>query len=338
MNMKRTTLAAAVLAACAMGASGQAAAEAYTGASLDVSGLTIGLSPLAATSITNFTFNVSNTATLGATAPVATSATCVGGNLSGTACSTIPPVLTAGAANGTGSSPTRANNDYTLFGPATNGGPTGTYANSNSLINTAELVTGTPSSATAVSEVQLMGTGTGQANNAVSSNTSLSFDFSVVGGPGSVSLNFSATPFIETLLNSSNLIGSSGLGKVTAEFLLQNGTGSVVADYNPGKVTGSVACTTGLSCTDTTPFSLNKQVNLGSNPSDILYNPGSGLFAFNVGNLPQGDYSLNLSMLTNVNVTQTIPEPATPALMALGLVGMGATLRRRQALRRRKQA
>ena len=69
MNMKKTTLAMALLAGLAMGVSGQASASVYAGSSLDISNLTIGfVNASSGALITNlnpqFTFNVEDSATL----------------------------------------------------------------------------------------------------------------------------------------------------------------------------------------------------------------------------------------------------------------------------------
>lgn len=332
MNIKRTTLAAAVVAVCAAGMSGQAAAEAFTGAYLNVNNLTIGFSP--APAINSYTFSLSNTASLNGTPAVSNTSECGTGGGGMPACSSTPPVLTDPAANGTGSSPMRNNTDYSFWGPSA----TGTYANSNSVINTAELSTNTPSSATTVAEAQIARTGYGQANTAVQSTTNMTFTFST-GQTGTVVVSFSADPIVQTALDTAHLIGATGLAKISAEFVLQNGTGSVYADYKPVTGTGgalvansaNTSCT-GVTCSDNTAFTLNNQQNLTPpSPSGAIYDPASGDFVFDIAGLPAGTYSMNLSMLANVNVSETVPEPATPALIALGLVGMGATLRRRQA-------
>lgn len=333
MKIKHSALAAAVTAAMAMGVAGQASAEAYTGALTNISNLVISISP-ANTTVTGYKFSLSNTATLGATAPVSTSKEC--GTLTGlTACSVASPVLTAGAANGSGSNPLRANNDYTLLGPAA----TGTYANSNSVISTAELVQGVPTSATAVSEAQLVGTGTGQANNAIQSTSELTFTFTVdpgdgspgpfYPGPGSLTLTFNATPFIQTKLDTVNLIGKTGLASITTKFTLSNGDGSVFALWNPGSAISG--CTGGITCASTDPFQLNGQRNLGDNGSNITYDPGTGAFRLAIGSLPAGNYSLGLTMNTNVNLSQTVPEPGTLALLGGGLLGMIRLGRRNKA-------
>ena len=142
MNFKQTALTAAVAATLAMGVCGQANAFVYAASGISVDNLAIAITgPGVTTSVTRFDFNLTNTATLnGASSHPDRHLRWL---ISTNTCSAATPTLNALPANAPGGTTNRTNNqstggEFTFIGPLT--GFTGTYSNSDSVINTAELV------------------------------------------------------------------------------------------------------------------------------------------------------------------------------------------------------
>ncbi len=325
MNIKQSTLAAAVTAALALGVSQQAAAYVYAGASNPISNVVIVFT--AGTVVDSFSFDVASTAKLGSTAQVASGDSCATANLGGPVCSAVSPVLTSGAANGTGSVPLRADNDYSLAGPVA----AGTYANSNSAIVTAQLTQGVPSSIEAVAEARIEGTGNGTADTDVQSNTNVTMSFTTP-NTGSFSLSFNANPYVETALNTANLLAASGGANINVTATLQSLDETVRISFTPDS-TGSYTCISPanvVTCSTLDPYTLQQSQNVLGNPSDSIFNPGVGTFQLSALNMPALSYRLYLTAGAGVNVRQAVPEPGVLALMGIGLMGLGLSARRKK--------
>jgi hypothetical protein len=323
---KRTMMAAAAAAVVGAGFSTPASAYVYGLSSLAIEGLQIQTNT-PATNVT-YTFDLSNSARfpLGS-APVATGASC--DNL-GSPCG-ASPVLDAPAANGSGNTLNRANNDFSFLGPTNNG----SWATSDSVIRTAELVNfGQPTSTQQIAESQLNTNGGAQANALIQSNTNLRWNFSTEGG--TLSLSFTADPALRAAIN--DLAGLySAQADLSATFTL-TGTGGAAnglrvswapqgTAMNDCSVTGSLTVTC-VESADTQD--LNTNLSTGINPSDQASSLGAGLtlFGVNLANLPAGDYSLALAAQTSNSIRRSVPEPGVLALVGAALLGAGSLRRR----------
>jgi PEP-CTERM motif-containing protein len=329
MNIKHSTLAAALTAVFAMGASGQAAADSvYAGSELQLSGLTIVFTDANGTQITGlspqFTFNVEDSATLnGATTAFAAGCSSLLNN-----CSAVSPVLKVPVANAPLSVPLRANTDYSLLGPA---GSAGDYANSNAEIASAQLVQGVPSATKQVSETELTAPNQqSQASTNIQSNTTFTFEFTLSGltSPATMFLDFSADPEMQALVD---LLSGIGIAQsnMSATFTLNQLTGSgplALVLWSPNGTAGDAICANVTCSGELDPESLN--IGLGEGPingnSTHSLGNAAGIFALDVSGLTAGNYSLTLAALTSVNATSVaVPEPGTLLLLGGGLAGMG---------------
>lgn len=331
MKMKRSTLAAAVIAAAAIGSAGQASASVYAGAYTAVQDLNLVVyneTTLDQTgiSVSNYTFTANSSADLNGGADLDNS-TC---STLGTACTGPAPVLQS-VANGTGSAPVRTLGDFSLFGPSAN-----TYANAGAQIGEAELVTGNPTTANQIAEAEIQASGFGTAGTTVSSQTSFVFDFAVTSTTAGLTLSFEADPFLHVAVNTDDLLGALAQASISATFSLLSSDGSVDVTWTPsGNATGFAACDGVGSCTELADAEdLTRTISLPpGNPVSLDFSPGAGFGLFNIAisGIPEGSYSLGLTLTSFVRAEQTVPEPGMLSLLGIGLMGLGASVRRRRA-------
>lgn len=343
MNIKKTTLATALLGALSMGFAGQAAAGVYASSRLLVEDFSIGITNLAAPALTGYTFTTESSATLNGSSSPVSSATC-GTIGSAPACPVVSPVLQSAASRG---APVRSVGGFSYFGP----GVGQTYANAGGEIFNAEVLTGTPSVTSQIAETEIAGTGVGNSQSVLGSETTFVFNFTVASGNlGDLTLSFKANPDLYVAVNTPLLINATASATLAASFNLHSDDNDLNVSWAPnGQVDafGLIYCAGpgSLTCTETADGeALNFTRTLGGgNPSGngysdaryVAVNPAfndKGLVAFGIEltGLPEGDYSLSLTSQAFVRAEQAVPEPGTILLLggALAALGLGGARRR----------
>ncbi|MDF1831237.1 MAG: EDSAP-1 family PEP-CTERM protein [Porticoccaceae bacterium] len=343
MNIRKTltvTPIAAALCAASLFASHSANAYVYAGSQLDITELSVTISnPSGFASATGFGFATSTSAELnGATDGDADSC-----GSAGTACGTSP-ALSSDAANAPGSDIIRADGNYTLFGDKTK-----TYANANAAILTSELGSNLvdKTSASLVSEANLVGNGNASASTSTQSNTNLSFLFTAVGS-ATITVEFDAS-----LINIAEI--NNGIDRKTLD---ANAQYSSVINASITNLSGggewesngvSADCIGICSGSDTDPFDLNATQSTSAgisvftglefgDPSAISHSsPGVGTYSFTFtvdcgGVGVECDGTLNLFASNAVTIRNAIPEPSSLGLLGLGLIAMARLGRRKKAV------
>jgi len=333
--MKKAMIAVAV--AGSLGAV-STTASAYVYALSHLSVANFGFTGTAPSAPITYTFDLTNSATLNGTT-VVESASC--SNISPPACSTTGNVLDAPVAE-VPAGARGGENNYNFVGP------TGSYASADSVIHTAALVDGVPSSSDQIAEADLVTNGAGRANAELQSNTNLTFSAALTGG--SFTLLFTADPDMRAAI-------SDSAGAYSAQSNLNTSFTFVSAATDPGTgdpllavtwtpqgtaandcvVTGLASA--GVTCTELFDSEdLNRNLGTGSNPSDLQHSFDASnnqtQFGITVNGFTGGDYSLALNSVTSVSVRRNVtavPEPATLALLSISLIGLGATLKRRKS-------
>jgi hypothetical protein len=176
----------------------------------------------------------------------------------------------------------------------------------------------------------------------VGSGTFFVLNFTL-GTVATIDLSLNAVPYLQVFLDAGSL-GAPDQAAATlsaSATIVNTDTGATVFNFAPD---GTLFAFGGTVLSD--PFSLNLS-RVSSAPGGIgnsIYNPcllatpptGEGTPACGVANLfhavtnplPNGNYQLRLAAQELTNVNRSIPEPASIALLGLGLAALGLTRRR----------
>jgi len=208
------------------------------------------------------------------------------------------------------------------------GGPTATYVGSNGALSGNALL-GTAHALTD-NTVSLFPTGVGSSQSNVNLNAVFSLNVSAAGQK--LQTSFDAFAFLRNNIDATGLASSS-----YSWTMVLSDVNGIVFQWTPTSAGSNIPDGGGISEGNgiqyAAAFNLNRaQSDLTPGPTmsaPLQFNPASGYFEAETGDLAMGDYTLAISQLGRADAS-VVPEPGSLAMLGTGLLVAALSTRRRK--------
>ena len=328
MNLKKLAVATAVSLALGGSVVGQARADAFAGAIIDITNFQFtqpgGTLDLTQLNQVSFTDELLNRATLNGTTIVNTAAT--------DPFNMFAPLNPLQACVG---GPCPGQDNYTITGAPP---PTGTFARSDSILAGQPISgTGFPTGVHAgtVAEVSIGSVSSGNANTHIGLTGQFQFTTDAEIEAGDLGISFDAFAFLQAWTAAGTTVPTSAGGAIEWSFILTDQNGVQIIKWEPG---GDDPI--GLNIL-TEPCDLNALASAGASqpfaPVDLVLGPATGASCTGffsavttIDLAADTTYSITIEHNVSGRALQgaVVPEPSTLLLFGLGMLGLGFARRR----------